>query len=43
MATNGQIDKKPEKEEISHYYEENDIDTYFSQNKIKIPDDEKVI
>lgn len=37
-----------EKETISsgkqqqHYYEENDVDTYFSSNKVKIPETEKV-
>lgn len=31
-----------DRKHLPYYYEENELDTYFSKNKIKIPEPEKV-
>lgn len=34
---------KVKKEKLQHFYQDQEINTYFSNNKVKIPETEKVI
>ncbi|XP_019877691.2 protein Malvolio-like [Aethina tumida] len=38
--TNSDSEAKSKTKPVQHYYEENDVDTYFADQKIKVPDDD---
>lgn len=40
--TNSDSEAKSKTKPVQHYYEENDVDTYFADQKIKVPDDDSV-